>query len=427
MLHNKKRVCIIGAGAAGMTCGHLLKNMNYNLIILEASNTFGGRIKSLKGFSQGNIELGGEEIHGSNTIYYKYACQAGVDVIPFWKQNIFYSEYKGEFIDIDTLSSKHKEFKYIWDLFKEISYDNIENYPDISFKEYLRNKNINSDIDFLANAMFGIEMGTDLDKLSIGGFSKMCRTTKRGDDNFMLYNMTHSEILEKTFSNILKDIQYNVQIKKIDYKGESVILKDQNEKEYHCDYCIITVPVSQIKKLSFEPKLSVERVDAFNRLEMDNVAKLILKFKKAFWPENSAWIIIPGLINVFWPVTKKNSNDFVLTGMISGSNARELNHLYNDNKDKFIKKVICEMEKSFKCSIMPLLMDFYWFDWKNEPFIEGGYSYLIVDEGNTRDIISEPIENKLFFAGEAYSKTGDLGTIHGAIETAYEATRKLKI
>ena len=113
--------------------------------------------------------------------------------------------------------------------------------------------------------------------------------------------------------------------------------------------------------------------------------------------------------------------------MISGSNARELNHLYNDNKDKFIKKVICEMEKSFKCSIMPLLMDFYWFDWKNDPFIEGGYSYLIVDEGNTRDIISEPIENKLFFAGEAYSKTGDLGTIHGAIETAYEATRKLKI
>ena len=273
--------------------------------------------------------------------------------------------------------------------------------------------------------MLGIECGTDIDKLSIGGFSYICKTSKAGEDNFMLNNMSHLDILEKTFSNILNDIQYNVQIQNIDYKGQSVMLKDQNEKEYRCDYCIITVPVTQINKLNFEPKLSIERINSFNKLEMDNVAKLILKFKKAFWPEDSAWVIIPGFINVFWPVNNKNSNDFVLTGMTSGKNARELNQLYDESKDKFIKTVICEMEKSFKCSILPHLIDFYWFDWKNEPFIEGGYTYPVVDEGNTRDIISQPIENKLFFAGEAYSRTGDNATIHGAIETAYEAVDKI--
>ena len=41
--NEKKTVCVIGAGAAGMTCGHLLKNKKFNLIILEASETFGER------------------------------------------------------------------------------------------------------------------------------------------------------------------------------------------------------------------------------------------------------------------------------------------------------------------------------------------------------------------------------------------------
>ena len=104
MLDTKKSVCIIGAGVAGMTCGHLLKNKNYDVIILEASNTFGGRIKSLKGFTERDIELGGEEIHGNNTLYYRFASQAGADIYPYWNQKIFYSEYKGEFSDIDTLA-----------------------------------------------------------------------------------------------------------------------------------------------------------------------------------------------------------------------------------------------------------------------------------------------------------------------------------
>ena len=424
----KKTVCSVGSGAAGMTCGHLLKKY-FNVIILEACETFGGRVRSLKGFCDREIELGGEEIHGNKTFYYKLAKEAGAEIFPAWEENT-YSEYKGEFNDIKALSENHIDLKNVWDLFEEIeetTYNKNEDYPDISVKEYLKNKGIPDDLDFLANAMFAIECGTDLDKLSIGGFSSICKKWKAGEDNYMVINMSHTEILKKSFINIVNDIQFNKQITKIEYKGETVVLYDQNYTKYSCDYCIITVPVTQIKKLNFEPILSQERIDCFNKLDMDNLAKLVLKFKKPFWPEDTSWIILPGYINVFWTVvTCKNSNEFVLTGMTSGGNARELNKLHDENKEKFIKRVIDDLEKSTKCTIMNNLIDYFWFDWKNVPFIEGGYTYPAIGEGNARDIIREPVENKLFFAGEAYARDGHIATIHGAIETSLESVRKIK-
>ena len=86
------------------------------------------------------IELGGEEIHGNKSIYYKVASEAGANIFPFWEENTFYTEYKGEFNDIKTLSKSHIGLKYVWDLFEETSYNRKEEYPDISVKDYLKNK-----------------------------------------------------------------------------------------------------------------------------------------------------------------------------------------------------------------------------------------------------------------------------------------------
>lgn len=59
-------VTIIGAGAAGLYAGWLLKQAGATVKILEATDRIGGRIKELIGFADFPIELGAEEIH-SNT------------------------------------------------------------------------------------------------------------------------------------------------------------------------------------------------------------------------------------------------------------------------------------------------------------------------------------------------------------------------
>lgn len=63
-----ERVIIIGAGPAGMSAGHLLAQQAIDFQILEASNTYGGRIKHDTTFSNFPISLGGEWIHVANSI-----------------------------------------------------------------------------------------------------------------------------------------------------------------------------------------------------------------------------------------------------------------------------------------------------------------------------------------------------------------------
>ena len=56
-------VLIIGAGAAGITAGHLLAERGVDFEILEASSTHGGRVRKVDDFVDFPIDIGGEWIH----------------------------------------------------------------------------------------------------------------------------------------------------------------------------------------------------------------------------------------------------------------------------------------------------------------------------------------------------------------------------
>jgi monoamine oxidase len=58
-------------------------------------------------------------------------------------------------------------------------------------------------------------------------------------------------------------------------------------------------------------------------------------------------------------------------------------------------------------------------DWKGDPYIRGGVSY--VKPGGTNDdriTLGLPVDQKVFFGGEATDGSGDAGTINGALLSA---------
>jgi monoamine oxidase len=66
---NLKDVIIIGAGAAGLYAGYLLKAQGFDVQILEANNRVGGRIKSLEDFTDFPVELGAMYLHGDKNLF----------------------------------------------------------------------------------------------------------------------------------------------------------------------------------------------------------------------------------------------------------------------------------------------------------------------------------------------------------------------
>lgn len=62
-------VIIIGAGAAGMAAGHLLAQQGINFQILEATSSYGGRMKHNTSFVDFPIPLGAEWLHVNPSIF----------------------------------------------------------------------------------------------------------------------------------------------------------------------------------------------------------------------------------------------------------------------------------------------------------------------------------------------------------------------
>ena len=58
--------------------------------------------------------------------------------------------------------------------------------------------------------------------------------------------------------------------------------------------------------------------------------------------------------------------------------------------------------------------------WGVDPFARGSYSFALPDRADGRTVLAEPVDNRLFFAGEACS-VHDFSTAHGALHTGVAA------
>lgn len=57
-LEMSKHIVIVGGGLSGLSLAYYLRNYNFNLTVLEASDRLGGRIQTVKGQLDTPLELG---------------------------------------------------------------------------------------------------------------------------------------------------------------------------------------------------------------------------------------------------------------------------------------------------------------------------------------------------------------------------------
>ena len=63
-------------------------------------------------------------------------------------------------------------------------------------------------------------------------------------------------------------------------------------------------------------------------------------------------------------------------------------------------------------------------DWQADPYARGGYSYVRVGGTGARERLAEPLEETLYFAGEA-TDVEQSGTVGGALASGMRAAREI--
>jgi monoamine oxidase len=61
--------------------------------------------------------------------------------------------------------------------------------------------------------------------------------------------------------------------------------------------------------------------------------------------------------------------------------------------------------------------------WKADPFARGSYSYALPGKAECRTVLAAPVDDRLFFAGEACSRN-NYSTAHGAYLTGIAAAER---
>jgi monoamine oxidase len=414
-------VTIIGAGAAGLYAGWLLKQAGATVRILEATDRIGGRIKELTGFSDFAIELGAEEVHGHRTGWYDIVKETNAEFIKDGDQ--------GDYVVVDGVATLWDDLEGNADFDKLIRLvDQMGNYSgaDMTFSDYLTQEGIAANLLPLGNALLGNEYGTSNNHLGTKGVAEGDNAWSAGNQNDLIKNRSFKSILDEKFANVIPDVQLNTHVFRIDTSGTQVVCTDNNGIEYLSDRVIVTVPLGVLKAgvIEFIPALPATKLDAMNKLGMGPGMKVILKFSSGFWPANTGSIYGSSLVPEFWATGGggRSANDNVLTAFVHGDNALNLSGMGAG----LVTAICAELDQIYGNAVATnSLVDSHIEDWFTNPYSQGTYSFPMVGSGNARAALASPVDGKLFFAGEATHTEGHFATVHGAIETGYRAAEEV--
>lgn len=422
MMQKKSNIIVIGAGIAGLAAANFLKTKGHTVQILEARDRVGGRI--WQNFSLGiPLDCGASWIHGKhNNPLMELAQKYHANLIETDRGKIHQYDENNKHVPQAIRAASSENFQEIleaiyhyaeqqkkpcslWDAFQVVIKEN---------ERFNRYQNYFSyELEFISQYM-----GAELQDLSA-----LCCDPKDDfpEDNYFLSNSFKS-IIEGLAHNL--EIQFNTVVEAILQDQAGVIIKT-NRGEMNATKVIVTVPLGILKanKIKFIPELPSIKITAINHLKMGLLNKLFLKFPQSFWPEDSYTFSIfdkDRNKNTLFSSLSCSSNAPILIRMISGKTAE----FYEMQGEKFVEDTVKILKDFFGHSIPDPELTFQT-RWKQDEFSLGSYSYLGLN-ATPEDCLklAAPIDNKIFFAGEA-TIPHPLATAHGAYKSGERAAMEL--
>jgi monoamine oxidase len=410
-------IIVIGAGAAGLMAASELCVAGKRVLVVEARKRLGGRIHSVQN-GQTIIETGAEFVHGDLPITLGLLKEGSIGYHPI----------SGEMQQIKNGKWVEEEHGVQgWDrLMKEMG----KLKKDIVFSDFLQLHFKGEEFNTLKNSATGFAQGFDLADISKASTMELYEEWKNEDhEQYRIdggYTRLVDYLSEKCIKNGCKIVTGHV-ISDVHWQKNKVTVITSDKKEFTSQKLIVTIPLPLLQQqtILFDPALP-ESIKAFQQIGSGSVIKILLEFKNAFWDSGTkqpGFIISDQPIPTWWTQAPEQSN--ILTGWLGGPPAEKLYHETNDN---IIHLAIQSLSAIFNITpgfIQDQLSDAKVFNWDKDPFARGAYSYALPETKEARKFLSEPVEDTLYFAGEALHEGDSPGTVEAALASGRDVAGKI--
>lgn len=444
-LDRKRADCVVlGAGAAGLAAARDLSQAGLRVTVIDARPRVGGRILTLHDSrAPVPLELGAEFIHGEAAETLSVAQAAGLAVLelPDSRETVTAGRFKpiGDF----------------WEVVDRMNHDLARRVAsrgkDFPVSQYLESASVPASRrgmlrDFvqgfyaahperLSAQSLAAEAAGDDERDQVEG--RQFRIANGGDALMKwLRDGLDPERTEVRLSLVAEGVQWKRGSVSIACRsGAGAPLPTVTART-----AVVTLPLAVLKAgtVRFEPPLHAKQ-RAFAGLESGQVFKIVLRFRQAFW-ENSEFLKERrehsgsdgrGLnfihahgaeLPTWWTTLPIRSP--VLTGWVGGMAAEQL--LAEDPPSRLERSLVAlsDVFAVPRRELEEQLDAWASHDWRADPFARGAYSYIGVGGGGAPRALARPVDNTLFFAGEA-TDAEQIGTVAGALASGRRAAREV--
>jgi polyamine oxidase len=426
-----RRVIVVGAGMAGLGAANALASAGVDVVVLEARDRIGGRLRT---FDLGGspVDLGGSWIHTPiGNPMSAWADQVGVERRP---AHLF-----DEAIPWDARSGAVDASEHDW-LLSEAR----EGFPDAldelrarlgpdatlldAIDVYLAGRDLPGDRQrHLGWALRRFAEGDSsgrAEELSLEWYDRY-GVTYEGDVFGDMPIGGYRRLLEPLASIV--DVRLATEVRSISIEQDGIGVTAATGQEFRGSHALVTVPLGVLKAntIAFDPPLPAERAAAIARLGFGRFEKVAVRYEHS--PAASRApnaFVVSDLDQPELPVVM-NLEPFVGEPVVLGYAFGTTVGLVADGQvDTAVERLLGLVERISGDRLTPTAV--VRTSWSADPFTRGAYSFVPIGAAPSDfDLLGEPIEGRLLFAGEATSQRR-VGYADGALSSGIrEASRLL--
>ena len=412
-----ERVVIVGAGIAGLSAAAELRANGFtDVVILEARDRIGGRIWTDTIGDAVPIDLGASWIHGVNGNPISAIASAnGIATSP--------TDYDNDIVHFHGGGEPPARAEDILDEFWTFARRRPRQSLASAYSSYVTARELGErERRYLAHELNTIvehEFGADVAELSLKSITG--GKAFRGHD--AVFPGGYGQILDALVPGL--DIRCADPVTSIDHASSPILVTTAAGATFEASAVIVTLPLGVLKEgaVSFRPALPTPKQQAIDRLQMGVLNKTCLLFDDIFWNKDAEVISYVGPTPGHWAETL---NLYPATGLPilmmfnAATAATELERLPDADTVALALAALKEVHGP-----VPQPKDARVTRWLSDPWSRGAYSYVPIGASFDQYAnLARPIDNRLFFAGEATTKDHP-ATVHGAYLTGQRAASQI--
>jgi len=412
---------VIGAGMAGVTAARELARTGLSVIVIEAGDRIGGRLRTIRNFSEEPVEAGAEFIHGNDAATWVEIRAAGLNTrsCHLVRDTMLSFEGSAQWLPLAIL---HPGTWSAAGILRSIARVRP---PDRSAREFLDQRRDSGRARLLAQLTLTAHLPGSIDEIGMLGL--------KSDGVHRLETGLNHRVVEgydrlSGFVGGDLDIRFGFAVETIRWQPDGVAVQSSEGLEVwaHTAVCTLPVGVLNLGSIRFEPELPESKRSALHHLQTGPVLKILLRFSDRFWPRRLAILACAsGPLTLYWPIACRSARDNpVLIAYATGPRAAALADI---SEDEATAIAVRDLGRLFpKAEVGGKLVGSRRIDWAADPLARGGYSFVRVGGAGAREMLAAADTGALLWAGAATESSPIAETVEAAYLSGLRAASEAR-